>query len=225
MHVLEDINLTVHQGEFLLLLGPSGCGKSTLLRIMTGLEKHTHGSIEFHHPLDITDVSFVFQNFGLLPWLTVEENVELGLIGRNVPLPERKEKVKKILLRFGLLDFATYRPRDLSGGMRQRTGLARAFVTDPKIIFLDEPFSELDFFTARSLHEALLDMWKERKVTIVMVSHYLEEAVLLADRVAVFRDRPGTILDIVKNELPRPRDARSAPFFALEDEILGKFRK
>ncbi len=229
MHVLNDINLTVHEGEFLLLLGPSGCGKSTLLRIITGLETHTHGTIEFHKneglPLDINDVSFVFQNFGLMPWLTVEKNVELGLIGRNVPEAKRKEKVKNILEKFGLADFSQYRPRDLSGGMRQRVGLARAFVTEPKIIFLDEPFSELDFFTAAGLRQILLDMWNERKMTIVMVSHYIEEAVLLADRIAVFSDRPGTILEITKDELPRPRDHRSSEFFKLEDEVLSKFRK
>ncbi len=225
MHVLSDVNLTVHQGEFLLLLGPSGCGKSTLLRIITGLETHTHGIIEFHTPLDVKDVGFVFQNFGLLPWLSIEENVELGLIGRGVEETERKEKVKNILTVFGLSDFALYRPRDLSGGMKQRVGLARAFVTDPKIIFLDEPFSELDFFTAESLRQALLTMWKAHKATIVMVSHYLEEAVELADRIAVFSPRPGTILEVMKNEIPRPRDHRSAPFFALEDEVLSKFKK
>ncbi len=225
VHVLDDVNLTVNQGEFLLLLGPSGCGKSTLLRIITGLETHTHGTIEFHTPFDINDVSFVFQNFGLLPWLTVERNIELGLIGRNVPADKRKNKVHKILLQFGLSDFALHRPRDLSGGMKQRVGLARAFVTDPNIIFLDEPFSELDFFTAKNLREVLIDMWREKKTTIIMVSHYIEEAVLLADRIAVFSDRPGTIIEVVKDELPRPRDYRSQPFFAKEDEVLSKFKK
>jgi NitT/TauT family transport system ATP-binding protein len=220
VEVLRDVNLTVHHGEFVLLLGPSGCGKSTLLRIITGLEKYTHGTIEFHTPLDINDVSFVFQNFGLLPWLTVYENVELSLIGRNVPEIERKEKVKNILIKLGLFDFASYRPRDLSGGMKQRVGLARAFVTDPKIIFLDEPFSELDFFTAESLRKDLLDMWNVHKATIVMVSHYVDEAVELADRIAVFSDRPGTILDIVKNDLPRPRDHRSSVFFNVEDMVI-----
>ncbi len=224
VHALQDINLTVHQGEFLFLLGPSGCGKSTLLRIIIGMEKHNHGTIEFHSPLDINDVSFVFQDFGLLPWLNVEENVELGLIGRDVKELERKEKVKKILSNFGLSDFATYKPRDLSGGMKQRVGLARAFVTDPKIIFLDEPFSELDFFTAENLRQMLLNMWKEYQTTIVMVSHYLEEAVSLADRIAIFKDRPGTILEVVKNDLPRPRLPRSSEFFALEDEITQVLR-
>ncbi len=223
--MLEDINLTVHEGEFLLLLGPSGCGKSTLLRIIAGLETQTHGNIIFHDPLNIDDVGFVFQNFGLLPWLSVEENVELGLIGRKIPAGERKERVKKILSKFGLSDFVLYRPHELSGGMKQRVGLARAFVVEPKIIFLDEPFSELDFFTASALRQILLDMWKEHNTTIIMVSHYLEEAVMLGDRIATFSNRPGSIVGITKNELPRPRDYRSAPFFALEDEILSQLKK
>ncbi|HEV7423568.1 MAG TPA: ABC transporter ATP-binding protein [Candidatus Paceibacterota bacterium] len=220
LHVLDDVNLTIHKGEFCVLLGPSGCGKSTLLRLITGLEEKTHGDIIFHEKFDLDKIGFVFQNFGLLSWLTVEENVELGLIGRNVPVPERKQKVKKILEHFGLSQFEKHRPFELSGGMKQRVGLARAFVTEPDIIFLDEPFSELDFFTAESLRRALLDLWKTRGATIVMVSHYLEEAVELSDRIAIFKDRPGTILQIVKNELPRPRDHRSPAFFALEDEVI-----
>ncbi|MES2315537.1 MAG: ABC transporter ATP-binding protein [Patescibacteria group bacterium] len=225
LHILNDVNLTIHKGEFVVLLGPSGCGKSTLLRLITGLEEKSHGEIIFHEKFNLDKVGFVFQDFGLLSWLTVEENVELGLIGRNIPVSMRKQKVEKILEHFGLKQFAKHRPFELSGGMKQRVGLARAFVTEPDIIFLDEPFSELDFFTAESLRKALLDLWQLRGATIVMVSHYIDEAVELADRIAVFSDRPGTILEIVKNELPRPRDARSAPFFALEDEVLSKFKK
>jgi NitT/TauT family transport system ATP-binding protein len=225
LHVLNDINLTIHKGEFVILLGPSGCGKSTLLRLITGMEEKSHGEIIFHEKFDLDKVGFVFQDFGLLAWLTVEENVELGLIGRNVPPVLRKQKVKKILEHFGLSQFEKNRPFELSGGMKQRVGLARAFVTDPEIIFLDEPFSELDFFTSESLRKALLDLWEDRKATIVMVSHYIDEAIELADRVAVFSDRPGTIVEIVKNELARPRDHRSAAFFALEDEVLSKFQK
>jgi NitT/TauT family transport system ATP-binding protein len=225
LHVLNNINLTIHKGEFCVLLGPSGCGKSTLLRIITGLEEKTHGDVIFHEKFDLDKIGFVFQDFGLLSWLTVEENVELGLIGRNVPIPERKQKVKKILEHFGLNQFENHRPFELSGGMKQRVGLARAFVTEPDIIFLDEPFSELDFFTAESLREALLDLWRSRGATIVMVSHYIDETISLADRIAVFSDRPGTIIDMIKNELPRPRDHRSTPFFALEDEVLLKLKK
>ncbi|MFI5205728.1 MAG: ABC transporter ATP-binding protein, partial [Candidatus Paceibacterales bacterium] len=184
LHVLDNVNLTIHKGEFVVLLGPSGCGKSTLLRLITGLEEKTHGEIIFHEDFNLDKVGFVFQDFGLLSWLTVEENVELGLIGRKVPNDLLKQKVKKILEHFGLNQFEKHRPFELSGGMKQRVGLARAFVTEPSIIFLDEPFSELDFFTAKDLRLTLLKLWKDRGATIVMVSHYIDEAVELADRIA-----------------------------------------
>jgi ABC-type nitrate/sulfonate/bicarbonate transport system ATPase subunit len=219
-HVLHDVNLEVSPGEFLVILGPSGCGKSTLLRTIAGFEHHYHGEIVFDKALSPHDISFVFQDFGILPWLTVAENVELSLIGRHVSLIERKHKVTDILKRFGLLEFAEHKPRDLSGGMKQRVGLARAFVTDPKLILLDEPFSELDFFTASKLRAELLLLWQEKKTTIVMVSHYMDEAVELADHIAVFSDRPGTVKKIIRNIISRPRNARSPEFFALEDELL-----
>ena len=224
-HVLDDVNLTIHKGEFLILLGPSGCGKSTLLRLITGMEEKSHGEIVFHEEFNLDKAGFVFQDFGLLSWLTIEKNVELGLIGRHVPESVRKQKVKEILAHFGLSQFDQHRPFELSGGMKQRVGLARAFVTEPDIIFLDEPFSELDFFTAESLRQILLDLWSKKGATIVMVSHYIDEAIHLADRIAVFSDRPGTIVEVVKNELPRPRDSRSKEFFAMEDEVLSKFKK
>ncbi len=225
LHVLDGIDLTIHKGEFLVLLGPSGCGKSTLLRLISGLAPKTHGEITFHEKFDLDKVGFVFQDFGLLPWLSVEENVGLGLIGRNVDESIRKQKVKEILKHFGLDQFEKIRPFELSGGMRQRVGLARAFVTEPDIIFLDEPFSELDFLTGENLRNILLELWKDRKATIVMVSHYIDEAVKLADRIAVFSDRPGKIVEVESNALPRPRDSRSASFFAMEDKIMGIFER
>lgn len=221
VEVLKDINLIVHRGEFLVLLGPSGCGKSTLLRIMAGLDTHTTGHITYENNFKPEKSSFVFQNFGVLPWLTVSENIGLNLIGRNISLVERNEEIKKMLTAFNLINFKDRFPHELSGGMKQRVGLARAFVSNPETIFLDEPFSELDFFTAKNLRELLLTLWRERKTTVVMVSHYIDEAVLLADRIAVFSDRPSTIKQIIKNELPRPRSARSPEFFALEDKILS----
>ncbi len=224
VHVLDNVDLTIYEGEFLMMLGPSGCGKSTLLRILTGLEKETYGTIFYHTKFSLDDVGFVFQNFGIMPWLSVAENVEIGLIGRDVPEEIRKQKVAKILSHFGLSHFAESHPHQLSGGMKQRVGLARAFVTEPKIIFLDEPFSELDFFTAENLRSVLIDLWRATGATIVMVSHYIDEAVELADRIAVFSDRPGRVIEIIKNELSRPRDHRSAQFFALEDEILKHFK-
>lgn len=223
LEVLHDIHLTVHEGEFLVLLGPSGCGKSTLLRIIAGFDQPTSGSVTFAEGFDRTHINFVFQNFGILPWLSVFQNVELGLIGRGMAEHTRLHEVDKILDKLGLLAFRDHRPHELSGGMKQRVGLARAFVTKPEIIFLDEPFSELDFFTAKSLREVLLDMWKEQGTTVVMVSHYIEEAVTLADRIAVFSNRPSTIASTFENTMSRPRDSRSAEFFREEDKIIKEF--
>lgn len=223
LEVLHDIHLDVVEGEFLVLLGPSGCGKSTLLRIMAGFDTPTSGTVSYDASFNSRDINFVFQNFGLLPWLSVFQNVELGLIGRGVPEHKRIHEVDSVLDKLGLLTFRDHFPHELSGGMKQRVGLARAFVTKPKIIFLDEPFSELDFFTARQLREVLLSMWKEHGTTVVMVSHYIEEAITLADRIAVFSNRPGTIATLFENTLSRPRDSRSNGFFAEEDKIIKKF--
>ncbi|MBX4198517.1 ABC transporter ATP-binding protein [Candidatus Parcubacteria bacterium] len=224
-HILQDIDLVVNEGEFLVLLGPSGCGKSTLLRIIAGLETRPHkGSIVFRENYDSSRTSFVFQDFGLLPWLTVRENIELPLIGRAMLADERRDKVEAMIHRLGLDDAENSRPHNLSGGMKQRVGLARAFITDPELILLDEPFSELDFFTAKHLRNVLLELWDEKKsTTIIMVSHYIEEAVALADHVGVFSHRPGTIKTVIKDTLPRPRDIRATSFYTLEDEILSHF--
>lgn len=216
---LKNIDLEISEGEFFILLGPSGSGKSTLLRIMSGLEKKYEGGLKYGPGFSTNDISFVFQQFGLMPWLTVYKNVELALIGRKVPESERKEKIESVLKEMGLEKFAKLRPRELSGGMKQRVGIARALVTDPKIIFLDEPFSELDSFTARELRQMLLDIWARKKMTIIMVTHLTEEAVQLGDRIAVMTERPGTIEKIVINHIPRPRSFRSAEFFELQDEL------
>jgi ABC-type nitrate/sulfonate/bicarbonate transport system ATPase subunit len=225
VEVLKNINLTIHEGEFLVLLGPSGCGKSTLLRILSGLDEKTGGEIIYADTYDETKVGFVFQNFGILPWLTVFKNVELNLLERMPRELDRKNAVDKILKVFELSAFRDHTPHDLSGGMKQRVGLARAFVSSPDIIFLDEPFSELDFFTAQNLRKVLLELWEIQHTTVVMVSHYVDEAVALADRIVVFSDRPGTVLDIVENTLPRPRNPRSKEFFALEDTALAQLER
>ena len=219
LSVLVDINLTVNEGEFFIFLGPSGSGKSTILRIMSGLEKDFRGKIELADGLTRKDMSFVFQEFALLPWLTISENIELGLLARNIKLTERHKIVKQELEVMGLDKFANSYPRDLSGGMKQRVGIARALATNPKVIFMDEPFSELDSFTAEELRKKILSIWQERKVTIVMVSHMVEEAVQLADRIAVLAPRPSKIEKLITNTLPRPRQKRVQEFFALEDEL------
>ncbi len=169
--------------------------------------------------MSFRNVGFVFQQFALLPWLSVFQNIELPLLARHTPPEERKKRVEAELKRFHLEKFAHTRPRELSGGMRQRVGIARALITEPKIVFMDEPFSELDSFTAEELRAELLEIWSERKVTIVMVTHIVEEALELADRVAVITPRPGTIEKIVINDLPRPRNKRSESFYRLADEL------
>ncbi|MBI4991978.1 MAG: ABC transporter ATP-binding protein [Candidatus Harrisonbacteria bacterium] len=221
LKVLEDINLEVFDGEFLVLVGPSGSGKSTLLRIMSGLEKSYDGEVKLKAGISSADTSFVFQQFALLPWLTVEENIELGLIGRKISKNERKRRVAEELKLFGLEQFKNSRPKELSGGMRQRVGIARAIVTNPKIIFMDEPFSELDSFTAEELRKELLNIWQKRKPTIVMVTHIISEALKLGDRVAVLTPRPGKIEKVTSNSLPRPRAERSGDFYKLEDELYS----
>lgn len=217
--VLKDISIEIRNEEFFTFIGPSGSGKSTLLRIMSGLEKSFEGKITLAPAITRSDFSFVFQQFALLPWLTVRENIEIGLIARNIPEKKRNELVSKELKIFGLEKFALAYPRELSGGMKQRVGLARAFATNPKIIFMDEPFSELDSFTAEELRHELLKMWQERKITIVMVSHNIEEVLELSDRIAVLTPTPGRIEKIVENSLPRPRNKRSQEFYRLYDEL------
>lgn len=224
MLALERITMEVKEGEFFVFIGPSGCGKSTLLRIMSGLEEPDSGSFAFAPGIERKDMAFVFQSFALLPWLTVSENIELGLIGRGVPKDERTKIVKRELTTFGLEKFAHAKPHDLSGGMQQRVGIARAFAVDPKVLFMDEPFSELDSFTAEELRKELLRIWRERKTTIIFVTHIIEEAVQLADRIAVLSPRPGRLEKIFVNELPRPRNKRSDPFFKLEDELTIQIR-
>ena len=222
--VLENINLEIENGEFFVLVGPSGSGKSTLLRIMSGLEKKYTGEVIFDKNISHHDISFVFQQFALLPWLTVFENVELGLLSKKIDEKNRHSMVMRELSQFGLEKFAHSYPRDLSGGMRQRVGIARALATDPKIIFMDEPFSELDSFTAEELRKELLQIWSKRRPTIIMVTHIIAEALELADRVAVLTPRPAKIERIIKNTLSRPRAMRSNDFFHLEDQLYQLIR-
>ncbi|MCX6780831.1 MAG: ABC transporter ATP-binding protein, partial [Candidatus Magasanikbacteria bacterium] len=203
----------------------SGCGKSTLLRSMSGLDTASHGTVQLAHTISSNDMSFVFQQFALLPWLTVEENIGMGLVAREELSDVVKySRVERELTRFHLEKFRKSFPRELSGGMKQRVGIARALATDPKIIFMDEPFSALDSFTAEELRGELLEIWSERRPTIVMVTHNIPEALELGDRIAIMTPRPGQLERMIHNELPRPRAVRSPEFFALQDEIQKLIR-
>ncbi len=216
---VSGVSLAIRDGEFFMFVGPSGCGKSTLLRILSGLEKGYAGTVTYGKGITRKDMAFVFQQFALLPWLTVYENVECALLARGMKKAECKKPVAEELKRMGLTKFAGSYPRELSGGMRQRVGIARALVTKPRILFLDEPFSELDSFTANALRADLLKIWKEQDLTIVMVSHIVPEAIELADRIAVMHSNPGGIEMLVTNSVPRPRQKRSDAFFKMEDRL------
>ncbi len=217
-HALGSVDLEVAAGEFFVILGPSGSGKSTLLRIMSGLEPEYGGKVEYGGVAP-SGFGFVFQQFALFPWLSVSENIAIGLRARHAPEETVRERTERELKRLGLERFASSFPRELSGGMRQRAGIGRALATDPKVVFMDEPFSEIDSFTAEELRKEFLRIWKETRQTIVMVTHLIQEALELADRIAVLTPRPGRIEKILVNPLPRPRNKRSQEFFRLEDEL------
>ena len=223
--VLDDINLDVAEGEFVALLGRSGSGKSTLLRCIAGLMAPTEGEVLFRgRPLTGTnrETSMVFQTFALMPWLTVQQNVELGLEARGVPIDQRTERALRAIDIVGLDGYESAFPKELSGGMRQRVGFARALVVEPAALLMDEPFSALDVLTSENLRGELLELWEGHRFptkTIVMVTHNIEEAVLLADRILVLGTNPGRIRSDQVNPLPRPRRRRTPEFDELVDQI------
>jgi NitT/TauT family transport system ATP-binding protein len=223
--VLEGINLDVAEGEFVALLGRSGSGKSTLLRCIAGLMAPTGGEVLFRGQRLVgtnRDTTMVFQTFALLPWLTVQQNVEIGLEARKVPPGPRSERALRAIDLVGLDGYESAYPKELSGGMRQRVGFARALVVEPAALLMDEPFSALDVLTSENLRGELLELWEGQRFptkTMVMVTHNIEEAVLLADRILVLGTNPGRIRADMPNPLPRPRRRRTPDFDALVDEI------
>lgn len=210
--VLEDINFRMYEGEIVAILGKSGSGKSTLLRIMAGLVQPSAGTVFYRgQPVfnPVRGISMVFQTFALLPWLTVLQNVELGLEALGIERDERRERALKAIDTIGLDGFETAFPKELSGGMRQRVGFARALVVNPDILLMDEPFSALDVLTADNLKSDLIDLWQTKKTGlhgILFVTHNIEEAALLADRIIVFNSNPGSIRGELKVTLPHPRN-------------------
>lgn len=209
---LGDINLEFRENEFVSIVGPSGCGKTTLLRIVAGLLKPDTGEILYPGNRK-PSTALLFQDQGLLPWMTVMDNIGLGLELKGVALAERREKVLDFMRRIKLDGFEKHYPHELSGGMRQRVALARAFLTNPDILLMDEPFAALDAQTRIILQEELLKIWRVKQKTVLFVTHDIDEAILLGDRVVVLTDRPGQIHEDIRIDIERPRDltARDHP--------------
>lgn len=233
---LQGLNLEVEHGEFLSLVGPSGCGKSTFLNVLLGLLKPDQGDLQLGEK-KITGPGYeramVFQEFGLLPWRTVLANVELGLELKGVPASIRRERAKELIYLVGLTGFEHHYPHELSGGMKQRVGLARALATDPEVLLMDEPFAALDAQTRDLMQAELLQIWDRTKKTVVFVTHSIEEAAYLSDRVIVLTSRPGRAKKVIDIKLPRPRDyeMRLSPEFndikatiwnSLKEELISR---
>jgi sulfonate transport system ATP-binding protein len=222
VHALDGVSFSVGPGEIVAIVGGSGSGKSTLLRAISGLDTPSQGRILLDgEPVTQPHerIGIIFQEPRLLPWLTVAANVGFGLEDR--PRAERNERVAKALARVGLSDKANMWPRELSGGQAQRVAIARALVPRPEVLLLDEPFSALDAFTRVDLQDHLLDLWADLRPTLVLVTHDVDEAVVLADRIMVMRPRPGRIFEEIAAELPRPRDRQSAAFDFVKRRVLA----
>jgi sulfonate transport system ATP-binding protein len=221
VHALERFSAEIRLGEIVAIIGGSGCGKSTLLRAIAGLDRATTGSVTLDgtaisapHP----EIGIIFQEPRLLPWLSVADNIGFGL--SDLPADVRRRKVARALERVGLTEKADAWPRELSGGQAQRVAIARALVPQPEVLLLDEPFSALDAFTRRDLQDHLLDLWADTRPTLVLVTHDVDEAVVLADRVLVMRPRPGRLFEEISIKLARPRDRNSPAFDNFKRRVL-----
>jgi NitT/TauT family transport system ATP-binding protein len=227
MEALHDINLSIRENEFICFIGPSGCGKTTLLRIIAGLEDPTSGGVYLHGELikgPGPERGMVFQEYSLFPWRTVLDNVAFGLELKGVPKNERHEKARQYLKMVGLERFEERYPHELSGGMKQRVAIARALVNDPSAILMDEPFGALDAQTRNIMQSELLRIWEEEKKTVVFVTHSVDEAIYLADRIVIMSARPGRIKDIIDIDIPRPRSRTSPEVNMIRDRILCDLR-
>jgi NitT/TauT family transport system ATP-binding protein len=231
--VLDNVSFSVGKDDFLCLVGPSGCGKSTILRMIAGLEHVDSGRILFQGQLltqPTPKITMVFQLFGLLPWKTALENVEVPLEVLGVPKQNRVHIAEEYLQMVGLEGFENTYPHDLSGGMKQRVGIARALALKPEVLLMDEPFSSLDELTAKTLRELVLNIWRNPALptnTFIMVSHNVEEAVFMADRVVVMSPRPGKVVGEIRVDLPRPRSSqlREKEYFRYVDEVMELLEK
>jgi sulfonate transport system ATP-binding protein len=222
VRALDAVSLNVNLGEIVAVVGGSGCGKSTLLRLVSGLDQPTNGQVVLDNTTITSPhekIGIVFQEPRLLPWLTVADNVGFGLADRSKV--ERAQRVAMALERVGLSDKARVWPRELSGGQAQRVAIARALVTRPEVLLLDEPFSALDAFTRIDLQDHLLDLWADLKPTLIIVTHDVDEAIVLADRVMVMRPRPGRMYETIETDLPRPRDRQSAAYDFAKRRVMA----
>lgn len=225
VEALNDVSLDIRKGEFISIIGPSGCGKTTLLRLIAGLDKPQAGELTIDGS-KITDVSpergYVFQQGGLFPWLTVEDNIAFGLKARKV-IKNKKSSIGKYISMVGLDGFEKSYPHQISGGMAQRVAIARALINEPKALLLDEPMGALDSFTRSDLQDKLLELWKQNGTTMILVTHDIDEAIYLSDRIVIMTPRPGKINKIIDVDLPRPRHRGGTEFLALRKSILEFF--
>jgi NitT/TauT family transport system ATP-binding protein len=225
LEVLRDVSVEVREGEVVALLGPSGCGKSTILRILAGLIQPSSGTVRARGvPLDglAPGVAIVFQGFAIFPWMTVVENVRAVLEAAGLAAEESTARIAEAIRMVGLTGFEEAYPRELSGGMKQRVGMARALSLRPEALFMDEPFSQIDALTAEALRAEILDIWaahKQNPSALLLVSHDIKEVVTMADRIVVLSANPGRVRTVVENRLPRPRDARAPEVLALVDQL------
>ena len=219
---LDDVSLSVAPGELVSIVGPSGCGKSTLLRMLAGLTSPTSGEVAISaEPITAPNAErgLVFQDPNLFPWLTVRRNIEVGLVARGV-LREKREEVDEFMRLVGLEGFANSFPHHLSGGMAQRVSLARALINHPRVLLLDEPLGALDAFTRMRMQDEVLRLWRARGTTMLFVTHDIDEAIYMSDRIVIMTQRPGKIEQIIPVELDRPRDRSSSDFLRLRGDIL-----
>jgi len=227
--VLKDINMSIEQGEFICTVGASGSGKSTLLRQIAGLDTPTTGNVKIDGVSVVgpgPDRGMVFQHYTLYPWMSVQENAEFGLKLQGVPKRERRQKASYYLDVVGLTKFAQSLPKELSGGMKQRVAIARALTSEPKILLMDEPFGALDIHTKESMHSFILDLWERTNITIFMITHDVEEAVLLSNRIYALSSRPGTVSKEVSINLPERSHTikRHSKFHDYRDELIDLLR-
>ncbi len=225
IEALRDANLTVKKGEFVCLIGASGCGKSTLLRIVAGFENPTAGeALMWDKPVTgpAPDRGMVFQDYGLFPWLTVRQNIGFGPASRGLPRKVVKETADRFVTMVGLNRFADAWPHQLSGGMKQRVAIARVLANDADMVLMDEPFGALDAMTRERLQDELLDIWQRTRLTVLFVTHSIEEAIFLADRVVVMEPGPGRIASEYRIDLPRPRDVASPEFNEVRRELSAR---